>query len=78
MALRRDLTVLHLLLVGFVRHLPDVHRHRSFDVRLGFFHPVVKNLEELLRLVVAHHQFVERVLQENNSEFSLTPPEKLR
>lgn len=65
-----DLTVLQLLLVGLVRHLSNINRHCSFDVRLSFFHPVMKNLKELLRLVVAHHQFVERVLQESDRTFT--------
>lgn len=42
------LTVLQLLLVGLVRHLAHIHRNCRFDVRLSFFHAVVKNLEELL------------------------------
>uniref|UniRef100_A0A3B5K160 Uncharacterized protein n=1 Tax=Takifugu rubripes TaxID=31033 RepID=A0A3B5K160_TAKRU len=45
---RTGLTGLQLLLVGFVRHLADVHRHCGFDVCLSLLHPVMKNLEELL------------------------------
>lgn len=66
------LTGLQLLLVGFVRHLAHVDGHCCFDVCLSLFHPVMENLEELLRLVVAHHQFVEGVLQERGT-FTLSP-----
>lgn len=66
------LTGLQLLLVGFVRHLAHVDRHCGFDVCLSLFHPVMENLEELLRLVVTHHQFVEGVLQERGT-LTLSP-----